>query len=282
MTDKEYKRIQRERQMTTLGAPVFEWLKEVGARFKERGVFPLSLCDFYTDQKDIEVAGIVDLLVPYNERRISYILELKKILGVSPWEMVRDRCFIHLGLPQNEKRILKSNHITTNTLFNILDWVWKCSVDLNIPLEHIMKGEKKIVRPAHIYPLGDVLNSKGWGYRADMFLAKMCMPDGFGNGMWHIKETDLDYPLSKNTKKFLSAFFRLRGDTDKEALGRASKMLGVSPLELLYAEWGYERLREKCPKETERLEALYRKRFKAVSSYSQANYLADIIPSVAE
>ena len=268
--------------MVALGTPVFKWLIEIGKRFKERGVFPPSLCDFYTSQRDIEVAGIVELLFPDNERKISYILETKKILGASPWEMVRKRVFIYLGLPQNEKAILKNKNITTNTIFNVLDWVWMCAVNHNIPMEHVVKGERGIVRPAHIYPLSDIINVKNLKCRIDRLLAKMCMPDGFGNGMWHIKEANLEFPLPINKDCFLSAFFKLRGDSDKDTLKRAARILEIPILEMMYIEWGYEKIKKKHPQEIKRLETLYKKRFNAVSSYSKNNYFADIVPSFVD
>lgn len=280
MTDKEYRHFQRERQMEGIGKPVFRWLREIGERFKDRGIFPPSLCDYYTAREDKETAAVAELLIPNTPKRISYIIELHRILGDSPWKMVKDREFIYLGLPQNERNILRNTHMSTSAVFNTLDWIWKCAVDLNIPLEHIMKGEKDIVRPAHMYPLREIIDNKELDYRIDMLLAKMCMPDGYGEGLWNIKESSLSYPFSKETKTLLSAFFSIRGDGEGEALDRARRFLGVPALDMLYIEWGYLYLRRKYPEETQKLERRYREKFEYATSYLRGNALADIIPKL--
>lgn len=280
MTDKEYRHFQRERQMEGIGKPVFRWLREIGNRFKDRGIFPPSLCDYYTAREDKETAAVVELLIPNTPKRISYTIELHKILGNSPWKMVRDRDFIYLGLPQNDRSILKNMHITASLIFNVLDWIWKCAVDLNIPLEHIMKGEKGIVRPAHMYPLREIIDNREMDYRVDMLMAKMCMPDGYGEGLWNIKEDSLSYPFSKETKTFLSAFFSIRGDKEQEALKRAIRLLDVPVLDMLYIEWGYMHLRRKYPEDTERMERRYREKFKYATSYQQSSAVSRIIPKL--
>lgn len=280
MTDKECKRLQRIRQMEDIGRPVFKWLKEVGAHYKNEGKFPPSLCDFYSSREDKEVAAVVELLIPNRGRRIFYIMELSKILGPSPMEMIKERRFLHLGFPENEKKILKNSHLTYSILFNILDWIWKCSVDLKIPLQHIIKGEKDIVKPAHIYPLRDIFNVKDLDYRIDMLLAKMCLPDGYGEGLWNIKEELLSYPFSKTTQKLMSAFFAVRGDTTEETIKRAIRLLDVPLLEMLYVEWGYASVCKKDPNAVARLERLYRKRFEAMYSYSQPYKLVNILPEI--
>ena len=91
MDNKNYAFIQRRNIMWEYGEKVYLWLKGIGERYKASGNFPLFLTDYYSDADDIEIAGLVEMLIPTDYKRVVRVPILREILGDNPSKMLFER-----------------------------------------------------------------------------------------------------------------------------------------------------------------------------------------------
>lgn len=220
---------------------IYPWLREVGEKFKAFGAFPLCLSDYYADPMDKQVAEVVGLLVPQT-RRDTHIMKLRKILGDSPWEKVRQRNFMELT---NNKLTMGFPFLNDSTLFNFLDWIWDVTCEDRVPLEYAILGELDIINRHHKTPLNDVFIHSDIKYRMEMLLVKMTLQDGYGTGLWQfLQEEDLPCPLNDEMRKILAIFYPVRGSIKDETIPDVLSFLGYEKrVDFLYSAWGYQYLR---------------------------------------
>ena len=269
---------QRRRQLRDVGDRfAYPWIMEVGRRYKERGIFPLSLCDYYTTKEDIEIAAIVELLFPYAKRE-QYILEVRNILGGNLWDMLKTRSFFKFSdVEYEDKLILGYPKLSVYRLFNVLDWVWGIMVEKRMPLDFalaVQKGKKE--------ELEDVVDYKDFRYRYDMLLMKLATADGYGIGIWD-RFKRLSCPINEPMICVLRQFYPIETVTIKNAQA-IIRFLGFKrTIDFLYAYWGYERLRKTMPKEIAHFEQTFPNRLTTLhkssfTSESSDKYLREDIP----
>ena len=220
---------------------VYPWLREMGEKFKAFGAYPLCLSDYYTDPMDKQVAETVGLLVPPT-RRDSHIMKLRKILGDSPWEKVRQRNFMELA---ERGRTMGFPFLRDSVLFNFLDWIWDVTCEDRVPLEYAILGELGIINRHHKTPLDSVFIHSDIRYRMEMLLVKMALQDGYGAGLWKfLPEEELPCPLDTETRRILALFYPIRGGIKEETLNDVLSFLGYEKrVNFLYSAWGYRYLR---------------------------------------
>ncbi len=190
MTDKEYRIIQKRRSLYDRGNLIFKWIKDAGQQYKKNGNFPLSLTDYYEDPSDVEVAAMVETLIPeplsFSSKRISYITELHNILGKSPSNMVNERTFFYGLLSQKlMDGILGRLGVQKSDIFNMLDWIWEIR-HLGVPMENAF-AEYAGMRHGNgsVPDLSERISHRISRCAINMALMRLCLDDGVGRGVWH-------------------------------------------------------------------------------------------------
>lgn len=249
----DYRKQQRQTRLREICSKyVYPWLKEVGVKFKAFGAYPLCLSDYYTDSMDKQVAEVVSLMAPLIARD-KYIMDLHRVLGTSPWNMVRKRDFLEL---LNDKTLSNSPSFNNRLLFNLLDWVWEVSCQDKVPLEYVILGELDIIKKHHKRSITEVLDSPDLKFKMENVLVKMSLRDGYGVGLWDfLPEDELPYPLDKEMLSVLKAFYPIPNGTKKDEIPEALSFIGFDKkVDFLYAAWGYQFLRRHEPVATYKFE----------------------------
>ena len=263
MDDKDYKLYQNRLQLKGMGSYAIGWLMSLGQKVKESGDYPISLTDYYTEKDDIEIAAVVELVIPERlNRRTDYVTELHNLIGPHPAQMVRERNFMHLNRRNSAKDryILRCTTITKDEVFNLLDWCWKMYQG-NQAIEDIMNKYRN--------PFQDIPNIFQAEEKIKLMKMRLKSKDGIGKGLWKADDDEyLSCPFFDYTYHTLRAFYPIEnikaGSTDE-----IIEWLGFSPpSDFLYACWGYEKMKHGPHKEKlERFERVFARRFK--NGYAQ-------------
>lgn len=239
MTDKEFRLHQNRLQLKEVGGHAINWLIQVGKRYKESGVFPLSLTDYYSDHEDIEVAAILEFAVPENSpRRNDYITEIHNLIGPHPGVMARERSFLFLndrnGL--GSRLILRCRTITKDELFNLFDWCWRV-------YRQGMTIETAVTKMRN--PFQTIPNIFQIEEKMKLLMMRMVATDGIGKGLWKdITGGYLSCPMFKRNFDTLRIFYPIER-IDVSMADEILDWLGFSPpSEFAYACWGLEELKK--------------------------------------
>ncbi len=251
----DYRLRQYRARIRELCAPhVYTWLRELGDAVRESGAYPISLCDYYADPRDKEVAGVVGLLVP-SRRPENYIFELRHILGDSPSAMVESRAFLHL----NESRKILDNRgigVGFSDVFNVLDWIWAVRHKRGLPLEQAIISELGYIKKSHAEPLSLVIPNTDFLNRLRMLLAKMAMKGGYGAGIWsYLDERVLSLPDTRGIRDVMRRYFPMNKRLRDRNINDIASFMGFDkPINFLYTYWGYGYAVAAFPAEVEALE----------------------------
>ena len=195
MKDKDYRLLQRRTNLYERGSLIFEWLRRVGEEYKERGVYPVSLTDYYEDKEDVEVAAIIEILVPgmpdNSPQRVESITELHNILGEHPAEIVRARSFLPDLLTQKSQDSILGGRFGTqkSDVFNLLDWIWDVKISQHIPLDLAFPCWAGVLRNEmvrmHVPDINERVSRRVVESSVAWSLMKLCTKDGIGHGVWN-------------------------------------------------------------------------------------------------
>lgn len=233
--------MQRRRILSESGRCIFEWAREKGRGYKGRGVFPLSLTDYYGEARDVEVAAIVECMVPNpmdatSTRRVEYITELHNLLGESPSRMVRERDFMHLLPHTGLDGLLGRMGIQKSDLFNLLDWIWEVQ-NIGETLLKVAFLESAGLRRAggripdlHDGRLSHELNPCA----VRLAMMRLCLTDGMGRNMWPVPADALPCPLDGGVRRMLRQLYPV-GRFGEEDVDEILAYLGWDvPCEFVY------------------------------------------------
>lgn len=234
----------RRKQLAEVSKYAWPWLRAVGDKVKEKGLFPLTLADMYQNNEDREVAVFLDLLIPWSATRTQYVIELRNIIGSTPSEMIRRRLFASIFSPEDNTKILNNPFLTHSVISQIMDWIWDKKYRQLKSMEYVATREYQ----------GDIGLSESvkaflpiqcdTGSRLAFLIAKMSLADGFGIGVWDkISPEYLPLPLTKDIVLLLRKFYKLESFT-KSNVGEILQYMGWErPIEFIYTSWGIERMR---------------------------------------
>lgn len=228
---------------------VYPWFISIGEKYIKKWGMPRTLGDYYADLKDREIAEIVGLVIPENNREM-YITELHNILGDNLWEMVKNRSFIHLT---SIKKTLGNIFINGSLLFNILDWAWETCVEKRATIEYAVLGELGYINKKYASPLGDVIIHSNLHERLQMMLIKMTI-----EGRWDFLERNqLPCPCTPENKSVMRVFYPIGKGIPDEDFSEIIKFVGFKDdVDALFSIMAYRILMDKQPQEIE----LFRKR----------------------
>lgn len=245
----DYRTLRRRAKIKEICAKnVYPWLREVGEKFKRFGAYPLCLSDYYKDPMDKQVAEMVSLMIPPNNRQ-KLLIHFFNILGDSLWERVKNRNFMEFA---REGWISTAVCLNSSLLFNVLDWIWEACCAERVPPEYVILGEMGIITRHHRTPLEHVLPLQEMRYRLELLLAKMTLRDGFGVGLWEfLPEESIPCPFNSENKKVLSTFYPIQRDMKAGNEPNILSFMGFEKqIDFLYSAWGYQYLKKKEPRAT--------------------------------
>ena len=232
----------RRRQLSEVGRFAFPWLVDVAKTFKGRGVFPLSLTDYYQNPDDIVIAGLVETLIPDGQHHDRLIMEILQMLGEHPSEIVRKRLFITMSPPDDDEQWLLIPFLSKRDVVQMLGWIYDNWQGIEQAVLQELSGE-------HIgtYSLLDIgNNSFSFIQRLHLQIARLTLKDGFGKGLWSFTHTDeLQCPLTDDVCWLLRHFYRLEKLTPNN-VNEILQYIGFDiPVEFLYTVCGVKEMRRK-------------------------------------
>ena len=250
-----YREVQQRRFLTEFAQWHYEWLREIGRRWKERGEYSLDRCslmDYYKDAGDIETAGYVSLLTQQNHRLHDQVTELRNIIGPHPWRWMKERRFLILADPQRmNQRLLGTSH-TMADLYNVMDWLWH---------HWFAEGGAD-------YGLDEVVRIQDLAYMTDMLTMRLTKHDGIGRGVYPDTGEPLTCPVDADMLRLIRAFYPLGGvpgskRVDANTADDVLSFMGYDDTtEFVYTYQGYRRMERVMPEAMERNEKIFIKRFR--------------------
>ena len=227
------------------------WLKQLTARYKERGEFAVFaawlLPSYYQNPDDVEVAALVAMLIKDDDKVLEHTEEFRQLIGESPFEWFINRRFIPLSIGHEQLR-------TTGGVLN-----GKIAEYLN--LFHYQWLNRKVVVVdifSHIF-----CKSK-CDTKISLLYLVLASSDGFGKGVWNIDKRQLRCPMTASALSLMKTFW-----PDYLSYGSFDDAVGLFGFEydsdFFYAALAYERLQKERPAECRRLSTLYQKRYKDVN-----------------
>lgn len=253
MNDSDYKFIQKRRLLYDGGQKLYEWLRNEGAEYKaSNNIRPISLMDYYTTKEDIEIAAIVETLIPESlslssYKRMLYITELHNIIGDSPARLVRNRNFLHILPSKAMESILGDTMgVQKSSLFNLLDWIWDILVKRNMPLELAFGISVGAIRNSNIDvpDITECINAKPNIDSINMCLLRLCTNGGVGKGLWSsIDAKDITCPTDAKLIKLVRMFYPLE-QVRRDSINEILSYIGFeTPCEFVYSYWAlYDRM----------------------------------------
>lgn len=239
MTDKEYKILQMRRVMAERCVLLYKWLQYKGMEYKEGGVFPLSLTDYYKNPKDIEAAAIIETLIPNPlgkaGTRNDYITEIHNLLGDSLSDVIADRRFLNVLPTKASDGLFSMFGVQKKDLFNMLDWIWEVREDKGIPLEYAFGVYAGVIKSSSanytdIPDIRDRISYKLSPAAIRMSLIRLCAKDGIGKGVWNnITKNDIPCPVTPDVLKLVRSFYPIEkiGEADVDEV---LSYFGFSPI----------------------------------------------------
>jgi hypothetical protein len=247
--------VQQRRFLADFAQWHYEWLREIGRQWKERGEYALdrfSLMDYYDDAGDIETAGYVSLLTQDNARLHDQITELRNIIGPNPWRWMKERRFIILAEPSRmNQRLLGTNH-TMADIYNVMDWLW-----------HHFGGDG-----GADYGLDEVVRIQEPVYAMDMLSMRLSKTDGIGCGVYQKMDDCLTCPINRDMLRLIRTYYPLGGvpgtkQVDANTADDVLSFMGYDDTtEFVYTYQGYRNMQLLMPEAMERNEKLFLKRFR--------------------
>lgn len=242
----DYRLKQRQARLREMcGKYVYPWIIGLAEKYKQDGIYPLFLGDYYTERLDKETAEVVGLLIPIRNpaKRDAYITELRNIIGHHPWEMICNRKFLHIA---KLSTVLGNQGINGVTLFNLLDWFWEVCCQDKIPLEYVVLGELGIIKRYHKRSIREIIDFKDLNLRLQILLAKMTLCDGFGVGLWNfLPPEDVPCPMLDFVSRFLKSYYLIENGRLDEAID----FIGFKkPCDALFASMEYNRQKKENEK----------------------------------
>ncbi len=224
------------------------------------------MSDYYKEKKDIEVAAFLGLIIPLKtESRAQYVMELRYIIGDSPWDYLRNREFANLMLG---KGLFVPNGISSTEFLRLLNVLWDIAISKQIPLEYVglsASGYKRCSEGAY-----QVLSCIGSEAKAKMkaMTAILTLKDGMGRGIWaSLQQEDISCPITRDMRNVLRVFYPL--SLNNESTDDVIRFLGFeNPSEYIYSYLGYSSLRSAFPREIKHYEDLLRSRFSQTSRFA--------------
>ena len=251
----------RRRQLSEVGRYAFPWLVKLSREVKAGDHFPLFLTDYYQTKEDVEVAGLIDLIIPQGRLRINKITEIRNLIGASPWKSVCDRSFVRYYTPDGglENAVGGDMFFSRHRLTTLMDWIWQVLNEAGISLEQAIINElegNNVLWDSLFDIIGRSENAKE---NMRFLLARMTARDGMGRGIWtKTKIRDLCCPCTAKTASYLRNFYKLEA-ISHENIDEILQYIGFRiPFDFYYTCLGLDIMKKTNKRNTERFLKAFR------------------------
>lgn len=200
----------RERFFDEFAAFHKRWLRELVAKYKERGEFPIyptQIIEYYPDNADKEIAVFATLCMSWkNGKELEQISDMRKIMGEHPAQWFRERGFVVLSIGREQNNKIEGyaggKYWKVAKVFDLLyDELLTRGRDM-LPSEAFKANKftefcKKV---------GDVCELTDIDYKRSIVELVMRTKDGIGRGLWPYRSTQ-KCPNTKDIRKYLKLWF---------------------------------------------------------------------------
>lgn len=234
-----------------------EWLKELAARYKARGDFPIMsltlLPSYYDSVQDKEVAAFAALLFNDGENTLERVSAFRQMLGKSPWEWFAERKFVVLSIGRNQNK--RTGGIENWKIAKLFGKLWKEHFDKTTKPAANIGQTIKLIADIQRCTYFDVLTYLledccvgNYFYKLRLLLQVLACSDGFSCNVWTVDPSELKCPITHDLRLFLQTWFpdyRTYGNIDD-----AIRLFGFErDCDFFYAYLGYKELQKRNPKE---------------------------------
>lgn len=187
-----------------------KWLRELVAKYKERGVFPIlptQIMEYYQEPLDKDIAVLSALCMCWdNGKELEQIASMRKLIGKNPAQWWKDREFVTISVGREQNRKLEGHN---NGQY------WKIAKMYDI-LYDLCKDGLVIRRPSDVFrklssfdsfckKVSDVCMIPDMDYKRDVISLVMRTDDGMGRGLWYGNRVRC--PMSAELKRYMTVWF---------------------------------------------------------------------------
>lgn len=191
-----------------------KWLKEITEQYMDYGVWPavpiLLLPSYYSDARDKEVALFVATLIPEDGDILTYISEMRAVMGEHPWIWFAERRFVSLSLGAVIRK--RTAGVTNWKIATLMNRLWSdnppetfCGVVHSMAVRKL--GDSDTLYLSALQELYEGLELRYPSYRIRLLLMTLATTEGFGFGLWSVENSELRCPLSDDSRAFLETWF---------------------------------------------------------------------------
>lgn len=196
----------RERFFDEFSAYHRKWLRELVARYKERGefpVYPTQIIEYYPDKEDKEIAIFAALCMSWtNGKELDQIAAMRKIMGEHPAQWFRERGFVVLSIGREQDKAIEGyaggKYWKVAKVFDLL--YDECRKTLP---SKTFKGNKF---NDYCDKVSSVCGIPGIDYKRSIMEIVLRTTDGIGRGLWLSRKT-LKCPDSADIRKYIKLWF---------------------------------------------------------------------------
>lgn len=200
----------RERFFDEFSAYHRRWLRELVAKYKERGeypVYPTQIIEYYPEREDKEVAAFAALCMKWNNgKEIEQIADMRRIMGDHPAQWLRDRGYVVLSIGREQDKRIEGY---------TLGRYWKVAKVFDLLYDECFSRGRRML-PSEVFKggrfkefcrnAGVLCELPDMDYKCSMIELVLRTRDGMGRGLWPYRSS-LKCPETDDIKRYLKQWF---------------------------------------------------------------------------
>ena len=251
-----------------------EWLRELVAKYKERGVYPVyptQIADYYPDKNDKEIAILSALCMSWdNGKEIEQMASMRKLMGEHPYQWFRDREFVTISIGREQDNAIEGY---------VQGKFWKIA-KLYDMLYDVCDGKlpSEVFKKVHSFKdfcenYASSCNVKDMEYKRNITEHVLRVSDGIGRSLWPTIPSRQKSPNTGLLRKYMRMWFpdyhkNLWTWDEAVALFRLDK-----PYDFFYACLAYDELSRVNPEGCRKYANRYHYRWKNQLIYPRSYWL---------
>lgn len=189
----------------------FEWLRQLVAAYKKRGIYPVlptQIIDYYPDRKDKEIAIFSCLCMSWtNGQELEQIASMRSLMGEHPYEWFRNREFAAISIAREMNNRIDGNQQgqywkiakTFDLLYDIC-----CPRGLMLLPSEVLakKGLKQFCDD-----VSDICHIGNLDYKRQIMELVLRTKDGIGRNLWPTPYNRVKCPKSPELLEYLQQWW---------------------------------------------------------------------------
>ena len=256
-----------------------EWLRELVAKYKDRGMFPIfptQIIEYYSDDADKEVAIISTFCMDWNKNELEQIAVLRDMMGEHPYEWYKSRSFVTLGIGKNQGRRLEGNPAVS---------YWKIAKLFSILYDMCHGRNVSVLKRGGLAnfckKVKEVCNFPNMEYKRGVVELVLRTSDGIGRNLWATDPQKVKSPVTSKIRAFIRLWF-----PDVDSKWTFDESVSLFCLEydydMFYAYLAYQELCRVNPVECRKYLTRYQSRWKTGAYYRRCEWSGsrNIMPEI--